>query len=122
MNNLRVSVKSIRQHKVYYQDLTNINDTDQTIEALMQLHEMLRKEPAHSALVLTDVEGFQFNRDVLSRSKDLIKANRTYIKRSAVGNVSTVHRMAANSMLILSGRRDVKMFATMEEAENWLFS
>ena len=118
----RVRVVSIRQHKVYFQDLTYITTTEEVLETLIQLHEMIRKEPAGSVLVLTDVEGFQFNKEVLSRAKDLIKANKKYIKRSAVGNVTAIHRMAANSMLILSGRRDVKMFATMSEAENWLFS
>lgn len=118
----RVKTTYIKDQKVFLQDLTYISTTEEVMETLMKLHEMLRQEPIESAFVLTNVEGFQFNREVLSRVKELIKANRRYIKKSAVGNVTTIHKMAANSMLILSGRRDVKMFSTLKEAENWLLS
>ena len=92
MNTQRVQIKEIKNNKVHYQDLTHVTTTDEVIKTLTLLNEMLQKEPENSALILTDVEGFEIHRDALSRFRDLIKANRPYIKKSAVGNVSNAQQ------------------------------
>lgn len=68
---------------------------------------------------LTDVRGARYNAEIMQALKELAAANKPYVERAAVVTNSGLHRVAIMAAATFS-RRDLKAFATRDEALDWL--
>ncbi len=72
--------------------------------------------------VLTDITAMKGNpsREAKEIVAEGIRDNRPMIEKSAVCGLSTTKRLAAWFIFLLSGRKDIKLFKTREDAVRYL--
>jgi hypothetical protein len=76
-------------------------------------------QPLNSVLVLTDFTGATFNQDALRALKETAVFDKLFIKRSALLGTQTFPRDFYEEITSFS-RRDLRIFATRDEALTWL--
>ncbi len=77
-----------------------------------------RHEP-HSVLVLADFTGAEIDKNVATRVKEILVLDKPYVKRSAwVGTESLPHVFYEHFKSF--SQRDLPLFASREEAMDWL--
>lgn len=84
--------------------------------------EMIRKQPAATALTLTDVSNTKFNTEIINGFKEFTEHNKPYVKAGAVVGVTGLIKIAYQSIITFSARNNLKLFNSREEAVNWLTS
>ncbi len=117
----RVRIIEHRGKRIVYHDFTSITDTAEALAAIHCSPEMVRKEPAGTALTLTNVEGSRFNKVILDALKEIMVANRPHVKAAALTGLSGLQRVAYVAVSQLTGRR-LPTFDTVEAAKDWLVS
>lgn len=79
------------------------------------------RAPAPSSLLtLTLVTDSRFDRTVLRGLQDLMAHDRPFVRAGAVVGLSGLQRVAYNTLVQLTGRRNLVALGTREEAERWL--
>ncbi len=76
-------------------------------------------QPLNSVLVLTDFTGATFNQDALRALKETAVFDKPFIKKSALLGTQSFPRDFYEEITTFS-RRDLRIFATREEALGWL--
>jgi hypothetical protein len=75
--------------------------------------------PHGSVLTLTDISESSYDDHVTEALKDLARANKPYVKASAVVGVSGLRKVVFNMILMFS-RRQMSLFSDLESARKWL--
>ena len=91
-------------------------------EILMLLEEIQRTVARHapgSLLILADLTGAHFDREVATRMKEVAVRDRPYVKRSAWVGVESLPHVYYENMKSFS-QRDFPAFNTREAAMDWL--
>lgn len=71
-------------------------------------------------LALVNVKDAKFDTSVTSALKEFVKANKPYIKFAAVFGVEGLKEIIFKSVLTFSGRKNIAVFNTLEEANDHL--
>jgi hypothetical protein len=71
-------------------------------------------------LALVNVQGSTFDKALSSAMKEFVKSNTPYIKFSAVYGVEGLMEVVFKGILAFSGRKNLKVFRTAEEAKDFL--
>ncbi len=117
----RVSVIQYQEKEIVLLDFSNGRPQD-TVGAIPEAMKLIAERGQKTkSLVLTDVTGAIYNKDVAEGIKDLVKNNTPYIKASAVVGADGVRLILLQTVIYLS-RRDLKTFSTRQEAMDWLVS
>ena len=80
----------------------------------------IRKQPQGSVLTITNVSDVNMIPEISNTLKDLAASNKPYVKAGAVLGVTGLKKITFNAVLMFSGRRNLHLFDTMEEARDWL--
>lgn len=104
--------------RVILLDLSNAKP-EEILPLLLKAHELVAKQPAKSALILTDVTNATYNKEVAEGIKQFVKNNSPYVSASAVVGADGVRLILLNTVIFLT-RREIKTFSTVREAQNWL--
>ena len=79
----------------------------------------VKQHPPRSLLTLADFTGTHIDKKVAARAKEVLVLDRPYVKKSAwVGTESLPHVFYENFKSF--SQRDLPIFATREEAMDWL--
>lgn len=114
------SVRIIQEQdtKIVYNDMA-FAKPEEAIACCQDSQRIIGSFPEGSALVLVDVSGMRFNRDVIQVVKETTRKNKPYVKTTAVFGLEGFTKILINSVISFSGR-DMKLFKNKEEALNWL--
>ncbi|MCS7018326.1 MAG: hypothetical protein RMJ87_04250 [Cytophagales bacterium] len=105
--------------EILYTDLSNATP-QQGIEGLRQLRENCKVRPAKSVLSLLNVANARYNSELIAYAKEMSRDNKPHILASSICGFNDLTKLMLNSILLFSGRRDIKLFNTVEESLNWL--
>jgi hypothetical protein len=100
-------------------DVRDSRDVDQNIEAFRLAEELAMKEPLKSLRLLTDVTNALYTVEEESVLNEFSKSTTPYMKASAVVGVTDFKWTKVKTLIKLTGR-DIKLFDTRENAQEWL--
>jgi hypothetical protein len=81
---------------------------------------LVRSRPLGSALTLSDFTGAHFDSQVTAALRDYAKANKPFVKFAAVVGVTGLKKAIFRAVLLFSGRTDLFLCATVDEARQAL--
>ena len=118
-----LSVISYKGKQIIYVDYSingeSKEKTMQLIKAFSEEPENL-KCPPKSALVLINVTGLRFDKEVLNAIKDARNKVIQYEKKTANFGMSPIQKAAYNFMLAMTASNNMKIFNSELEAKEWL--
>jgi len=94
---------------------------EETLMVIPEAKTVIRKLAPKSGLVVTDVSGAIYTKDVAEGIKGLVSHNTPYVKASAVVGAEGVALVLLQTVIFLT-RRELKSCRTREEAMKWLAS
>ena len=88
--------------------------------AIAKAKMLVLSEPQGSILTLTDVTDIKFTPEASAAIKELALHNKPYVKAGAVIGVTGLRKVVFNSVLVFTGRRNLFLHDTIEDAKDWL--
>ncbi len=104
--------------RIYQIDIEGM-PSDAVISLVDQVAREIRAEPPGSVRTLTHVKGAIVSTAMVDRLRWLADGNRPHVKAAAIAGLSTPQRVVFNVVKALT-HRDFELFATREEALDWL--
>lgn len=92
---------------------------EEMLGVLPAAKQVIAKMPAKSALLLTDVKGAKCDKSLVEAFKEFTAHNTPYVKASAVVGAEGAALIVLQTLIFVS-RRELKTFATRDEALEWL--
>jgi hypothetical protein len=111
----------IIEHGIVLLDFTNIREPDKELHHAEPARKLISNQGPGQALVLTDVSGSSFTEAAIDALKKLVTQNRPYVRASALVGLSPLTRIVFRGVIALT-RRDIRPFATREQAVAYLLS
>jgi hypothetical protein len=105
--------------EILYTDLSNTTP-EKGLEALRQCRENCKHRPPKSVLSLINVTNARYNSDLIAYAKEMSRDNKPHILASSVCGFNDLTKLMLNSIFLFAGRRDIKLFNTVEESLQWL--
>lgn len=121
MSTQRVTFITHNQKQLLFLDFANA-DEPSVLRAIAEAKATIAKQPPASLLTLTNVEGAILNSTVSAAIKDLAAHNKPFVKAGAVVGLDNYKRIVFNTLLVLSGRRNLHVFDDISKAKDWLVS
>jgi hypothetical protein len=109
-----------RGKRIYLIDCTGLSP-EQVLQVMPQVAREVRAEPPGSVLTLTHIKDVRLDSRVNADLKELAAGNKPFVKGAAVAGLSPLQMVILN-MVKLFSRRDFRVFATMDEAKDYLAS
>jgi len=108
--------------KVLKLDFSRLVDEQEEIKLIEGAKKTIKKQPEKSLLILTDVTGSKYTKNVASELTDFIKHNTPYTKAGAVLGVSGITLLLFKAIVKHSGRKNMKAFTDEKKAKEWLLA
>jgi hypothetical protein len=89
------------------------------LDHMRQAQRLIASQPQSSVLTLTDVTNAHYNRQVSAALKEYTNANKPFVKAAAIVGVSGLKEVVLNAIIFFT-RRSFSLFASIEEAKEWL--
>ena len=105
--------------RILYFDLADVADPATVLPVLEAAKALVRKEPPHSVLTLTNVRNLRFIAAGVAAFKAMVEHNRPYIRASAVVGLAPLHRVIYMAVVRLAGRT-IPTFDDEASAKAWL--
>ena len=105
-------------HAIFMIDLSNCGSKEMLV-LLDQIKASVQRHAPGSLLILSDLAGAHFDKQVATRAKEVLVLDRPYVKKSAwIGTESLPHVYYENFKSF--SQRELPTFKTKEEAMDWL--
>lgn len=109
-----------KQRRVLLYDFTNLTDTSDALELITQARKIAAEQSENSIYTLTDISESRYDRAVTAALQELAKHNKPYVIAGAAVGVSGLQKVVFRSILTFSGRKNIQLFDTREQALDWL--
>jgi 23S rRNA pseudoU1915 N3-methylase RlmH len=86
---------------------------------LTKAGEKIRRNSPKSQLIITNVKGIRFDKEMANNMKEYAKDNNPYVKASAIVGLEGLQKIIYAAIKAFTGR-DFHLSETMEEAQEWL--
>ncbi len=110
---------SFQGKNIFYMDFSNLKSEQEIKSVIEESKSFIHRQAQGSAISLANIEGMHFNSQIRDLFQDFVKANKPYMKASAIIGVSGLKQMVFNGIMKMSGR-DVKSFDSENQAKVWL--
>lgn len=103
-------------------DYTELGSDDETLAAeIAETKRIIAREQPGTVLTLTDVRGSRITPNNVRTMGDLVRHNAPYVKWSAVVvGLTGVYLTAFRAIQVVSRRRNLQSFSSIDEAKDWL--
>ncbi|MDR2434221.1 MAG: hypothetical protein LBD47_06610 [Treponema sp.] len=109
--------------KFVYYDLSNLKNNGQFREFIECAKKDIQQYPGNGSLFsITNIEGVLYDTETKTIVSAWMDFNQPYIRHGAVIGLDGIKRIMVNSILKMTGRKNVKFFRTRDEAVKWLAS
>lgn len=109
-----------KQKRVLLYDFTELPDTADALKLIAHARKIAAEQPEQSLYTLTDISNSRYDRDVTAALQELAKHNKPYVIAGAAVGVTGLSKVVFRSILTFSGRKNIKLFDTREQALDWL--
>ena len=109
-----------RQRRILLYDFTNLPDTRDALELIQFARKIAAQQIANSLFTLTDISDSHYDRHVTAALQELAKHNKPYVIAGAAVGVAGLQKVIFRSILAFSGRKNISLFDSREEALDWL--
>jgi hypothetical protein len=106
--------------RILLMDFSNTHDKEQVLQTVKDIVKLAEKEPLDSVYGFVDITGSPFDTVIAQALKELAKLNKPYVKISAVTGVTGIKMVIFRSILYFSGRKNIVLKNSREEALDWL--
>ena len=107
--------------EILHINFSNTSSKGEILEIMDETKGLIATRPLSSVLVLTDITGAFFDRDISQAMKQLAAHNKPYVRASAVVGVTPIRRIVYNAVMFFSGRH-FESCDDLESAKAWLLS
>jgi hypothetical protein len=114
----RIEVLTHKGKKIVFIDLAQCSPTE-VLQVIEKAKVEIAKCGPKGALILTDVSGATYTKEIAAAMKDFTQFNSPYVKASAVVGADGIRGILLNTIIFIT-RRELKTFMNREEAKNWL--
>jgi hypothetical protein len=115
----RVRFITHKGKKVLLVDYSNVTEESQLVEMIEQREFLVDSEPKNSVLMIINVTGAKFSKEVLTRAKEANVYDLPYVRRSALVGVEDRQKAAVDAVAMFA-KRQWENFATLAEALDWI--
>ena len=116
----RVRFLPHKGRQVLLLDFSNIDMSELALPLIEHARQFVAKQPPASLFTLTDITDSTYNRKVTDALMELGKHNKPYVIAGGAVGVTGLSKVVFKSILAFSGRSNIKLFETREEALDWL--
>ena len=109
-----------KNRRVLLYDFTNLPDTSGALELIDYAKKIAAQQSANSIFTLTDISDSHYDRKVTAALQELAKHNKPYVIAGAAVGVAGLQKVVFRSILTFSGRKNISLFDSREEALDWL--
>jgi hypothetical protein len=96
------------------------SEINEIIKAIDEAAKLIEKEPPVSVLGLVDVTASRFDKAVSDKLKDFTAHNKPYMKMTAIVGIEKIKKVIYLAVMSFSGRKNLILKDTVEEANDWL--
>ena len=107
-----------RSSTICYTDLSGAR-ADEVVAICRQSQRLMHGLPENSVYSLINVAGMQFDEQSLAAIQETLKANRPFVRASALFGLEGLPKLLIHTVIVFSGR-DVKVFNDLRIAKEWL--
>jgi hypothetical protein len=102
-------------------DYHDLADEAEILEVVEERKRVVTSQPKNSLLTVGDISGTTINKNALTKIKEANVYDVPYVRRAALVGV-TEHQMTAVKAVETFAHRDHHLFATLQEALDWIVS
>jgi hypothetical protein len=114
----RVSFVEHRGRRVVLSDFSGMHHPQEIVGEVHRMGRLVQSQPPASVLGVTDVRGARYSWVVLVALREVMRGNAPHV-RHAAAVLDPPLRAAFDTLLVMTGR-NVRAFATREEALDWV--
>ena len=115
----RVRFINHKDRRVLLIDYSNLTDESELIEMIEQREFVVDSQPRNSVLMVINVTGAKFSKEVLTRAKEANVYDRPYVLRSAMVGVAEQQKPALAAVSMFA-KKQWEMFDTLDQALDWI--
>jgi hypothetical protein len=115
----RVRFITHKGKKVLLVDYTDLADESKLLKMIDQREFLVDSQPKNSVLMIINVTGAKFSKEVLTRAKEANVYDLPYVRRAALVGVEDRQKPAVDAVAMFANRRR-ENFATLAEALDWI--
>jgi hypothetical protein len=115
----RVRFITHKDRQVLLIDYSNLTDESQLVEMIEQREFVVDSQPRNSVLMVINVTGAKFSKEVLTRAKEANVYDLPYVRRSALVGVEERQKPAIEAVSMFA-KRQWETFPTLAEALDWI--
>ena len=115
----RVRFITHKGKKVLLVDYSNVTQEPELVEMIEQREFLVDSQPKNSVLMVINVSGAKFSKEVLTRAKEANVYDLPYVRRSALVGVEDRQKAAIDAVSMFA-KRHWEHFATLAEALDWI--
>ena len=106
-------------HKIILLDLKGVQP-EGIVSRVEQAKKMIFESPPVSVLILTDFRNMRYDKERTEYAKQTSKEIKPFVKKSALLGIEGLKKIIVQSMMVFSGRTNMKPFSEVKEALEWL--
>ena len=114
----RVHFVTYQRKRILLVDMTDCSPEEVTA-AIEKVRRVVAAQPRESVLILSDLTGAQFTRDVVTRLKEVVVLDQPFVKKSAMVGAEALPEVFYQALKTFS-RREFPRFKSRKEAMDWL--
>lgn len=115
----RVRFITHKGKKVLLVDYTDLADESELLKMIEQREFLVDSQPKKSVLMVINVSGAKFSKEVLTRAKEANVYDLPYVRRAALVGVEDRQKPAVDAVAMFA-KRHWEHFATLAEALDWI--
>ena len=109
-----------KEKPILYIDYSHFLDTDETIKAILEVNDFIKKLGEYELLMLVDVRNSYANEKIIVKAlKNNALIVKPYVKKVAVVGVTTTQEVILTVVNMFSSL-GIKPFDTVDDAKDWL--
>jgi hypothetical protein len=115
----RVRFITHKDKKVLLVDYTDLADEAELLKMIEQREFLVDSQPKNSVLMVINVSGAKFNKEVLTRAKEANVYDLPYVRRAALVGVDESQKAAVEAVRMFA-KSHKETFPTLAQALDWI--
>ena len=103
-----------------YIDASNFRKNEEFIKIIDAVKKRIVKYPAQSVHTILNIENIIFDWETREIGGNIFKHNAPYVKYGSIIGVDGVKKFMVNAVLMFSGRKNIRICDTKEDAIAWI--
>ena len=116
----RIEEFSIEGKFFIYYDFSDFHLLEEYVKLMEEAKSVIAKYPMHSLLTITNITNIKFDTSVKEAAAEWMGFNKPFVISGAVIGVGGIKKIMADAVFAASGRSNMKIFRTREQAIEWL--